>query len=594
MKPLRRMFPYMRPYVHRVAISMVLLAVVGAVEGVIMLLLKPIFDDVLGTSLVPAEVAKKYAFLYNFFGLSGPDIFLKIAAALLVLTLIKCVCIYFANYFTVYTGQRIVQAVRNDLFGHIMRQSAAFFGKRETGMLISRVVNDVDRVQDVMSRTLADFVRQMLTLVAFMVLIFYIDPLLSTLSLIIIPVLSLLINRIGKRMKKLSWHSQELLGRMSSIMQEDYSGYRVVQAFGMEKYETNRFQKATIELLRFNLRVGRIISANPAIMEMIGGLIFIPFLVYAYFNIRSGAMTTGLFAVFLTSLIRMYDPIRRLSRMHLEFQQTAASVDRILEVMDTREEIVSAPGAPELPPVREGVEFKDVTFRYGDGDPVLREISLKVRRGEVVALVGSSGAGKSTLVNLIPRFYDVIEGAILIDGHDIREVNLASLRSRIAVVTQETFLFNDTVRNNIRYGAGECSDEQVVAAAEAALANEFIQRLPDGYDTVIGERGSRLSGGERQRLAIARAILRDSPLLILDEATSSLDSESEALVQRALSNLIRNRTTFVIAHRLSTVRNADRILVLDGGRIVESGTHDELLAYGEVYRKLYQIQFAGQ
>ncbi|HOT02330.1 MAG TPA: ABC transporter ATP-binding protein, partial [Acidobacteriota bacterium] len=535
MNELRKLMVYLKPYLPLLAVSLVLLALVSALEGLIMMLIEPIFNSVLAQHTALSGAAAKFQFLYDWFDLRGPDIYLKVALGILILTFLKCVCLYFADYATIYTGQKIIQHVRNDLFDHIVRQSTLFFARHSTGKLTSRIVNDVDKIQETVSRSLADFARQVLTMVAFVVLLFYIDPYLAGATLVVGPVVAGITSFLGRRIKGYGWHSQEHVAEMTNMLQETMSGHRVVQGFGMEAGESLRFRRMTDGLLRFNLKAGRIVSINPPLMELIGVLIFVPFLVYAHFRIQAGALTVGAFAVFLTSLVRLYDPVRRISRMHLGFQQTFASVDRIFEVLEEDERVAERSDAAELPPMRRDIVFDHVSFHYerpGDEPvPVLEAIDLRVPRGEVLAIVGSSGAGKSTLANLIPRFFDPTGGAIRIDGVDLRDVRLDSLRRQIAIVTQQTILFNDTVRNNLSYGSGDVSADRLEAAARAALAHDFIVKMPQGYDTIIGERGARLSGGERQRLAIARALLRDAPLLVLDEATSSLDSESESLVQ---------------------------------------------------------------
>ncbi len=437
----------------------------------------------------------------------------------------------------------------------------------------------MDKIQETVSRSLADFARQVLAQVAFVVLLFYIDPYLAGATLVVGLVVAGITSFLGRRIKGYGWHSQEHVAEMTNMLQETMSGHRVVQSFGMEAGESSRFRRMTDGLLRFNLKAGRIVSINPPLMELIGVLIFVPFLVYAHFRIMDGALTVGAFAVFLTSLVRLYDPVRRISRMHLGFQQTFASVDRIFEVLEEDERVAEKPDAAELPPMSRDIVFDNVSFHYerpGDTPvPVLEAIDLRVPRGEVLAIVGSSGAGKSTLANLIPRFFDPTGGAIRIDGVDLRDVRLESLRRQIAIVTQETFLFNDTVRNNplrLRRRAG-----RPARGGGAGRPGPRLHRQDAlGVDTVIGERGARLSGGERQRLAIARALLRDAPLLVLDEATSSLDSESESLVQQAAGQ--PDAQPHHLRHRPPAEHRAQRRPDhrADRGRIVETGTHDEL------------------
>jgi subfamily B ATP-binding cassette protein MsbA len=385
--------------------------------------------------------------------------------------------------------------------------------------------------------------------------------------------------------------SQEALEQISHISNEAFAGHRIVKAFGAEGREAAKFERAADHFYRTSLKVTSALSALPPIMELIGGIAFVAALWYGSQEIRAGALTEGDFVLFITALFMMYAPAKKLSRVNADLQQAMAAADRIFELLDTHSEVAERTDAVALPPFARTIEFRDVQFAYGGADDAtLRGVSFTVRAGQMLAIVGRSGAGKTTLVNLVPRFYDVTAGQILLDGHDLRDVTLASLRSQIGIVTQETVLFDDTIAANIAYGRPDATRAQIEAAARAAHAHEFIAILEQGYDTMIGERGQRLSGGQRQRLAIARAILRDSPILILDEATSSLDAESEMLVQEALSNLMVNRTSFVIAHRLSTVRRADAIVVLERGLIVEAGTHDELLSRGGAYAKLYELQ----
>jgi len=483
--------------------------------------------------------------------------------------------------------------LRRDLYRHVLDQSMAFFSLSSTGRLMSRLSSDVEQVQEAVSTTLAELFREVVLLLALVIWIFYIDWKLATIALFIAPAALGLTLTMGKRIRRASLKSRESIATQNDLLQQVITGIRIVKAFGMEDKEGERFHKAAIQLFHNNLRAARILFINSPAMELLGVLSFVPLLFYAHWRISAGTLTLGLFGGSLFSLFRMYDPIRKLSRMHVQFQRAFASAFRINEIFDTHCEISDKAGAIELQGVPATVEFKDVCFNYRDASgesKVLKNIRLQVWSRQVVAIVGSSGAGKSTMVSLIPRFYDVSSGAILVDGIDLREFTQSSLRRNIAIVTQETFLFNDTIRNNIAYGTAAAPEEEILRAAKAAFAHDFIMRFPMKYETLIGERGQRLSGGERQRISIARALLKNAPLLILDEATSSLDTESEKLVQQALANLMQNRTTFVIAHRLSTIRNADMIVVLDHGEIHEVGNHEELLSRGGLYSHFHRLQ----
>jgi ATP-binding cassette, subfamily B, bacterial MsbA len=589
----RRLYPFIRPYRSTLAFASLLSLFFALFEGALTSLSIPMFDEVL-LKTGAKEISLIQWFVKMLFSLiPGRDVITKMCVAMLIFPLLKGICLYYSNYFMNRAGQGVVTDLRNALFGHVMSQSMSFFSLNSTGRLMSRMSGDVEQVQEAVSNVLADFVREVLTLAILIAVTLLTDWKLACLSLLIAPFVLTLTLSMGKRIRRVSLKGREDAAVLNDQLQQAITGMRIIQAFGMESHEQQRFYKNSARLFRSNVKAAAILFLNSPVMEFLGFAVFIPFLWYAQDRISSQTLTTGLFAGSMFSLFRMYDPIRKLSRMHVQFQRALASGSRIVELLDEHMEIKDKPGARTFNWMPQSIEFKNVSFDYIDqsGETrVLRDINLKVNRNQVIALVGSSGSGKTTLVGLIPRFYDPTAGAILIDGIDIREYTQSSLRSQIAIVTQETFLFNDTVRNNISYGDIHASEEQIMEAARAALADDFISKFSMKYQTFIGERGQRLSGGERQRLSIARALLKNAPILVLDEATSALDSESEQLVQQALNNLIRDRTTFVIAHRLSTIRNADIILVLDHGRIVESGTHDSLIAHNGLYRKFFYLQ----
>ncbi len=496
---------------------------------------------------------------------------------------------YWQTYLIRYAGQQAVADIRQDLYEHLQNLSLSFFTRASTGALISRITNDVNLVQGTVSGAITGMLKHPLTIIGLAGVAFYRDWMLATVAFFILPAAIIPIYKFSLKIRKVTIKGQEMMARLTNVIQETTTGIRIVKAFNMEAYEKKRFREENDRYVRQVMKRVRVRALSSPVMEVIGGAVvcFIVFL-GSYYVTRGYSI--GKLASFLSALLLIYRPMRSLVETNNILQEGLAASTRIFELLDQKPHVAEREGAKSLPGVEESIEFKNVSFTY-ENDQVLGGLNLKVHAGEVVALVGSSGGGKTTLVNLLPRFYDVTEGQILIDGIDIREFSLKSLRDQIGIVTQQTILFNDTVRHNIAYGSLDKSEEEIMAAARAANAHDFILNLPDGYDTVIGEQGVKLSGGERQRIAIARAILKNAPILILDEATSSLDSESELEVQKALEKLMAHRTVFVIAHRLSTIRKAGRILVVQGGQIVEEGDHKRLMSLGGEYRRLYRIQF---
>ena len=544
----------------------------GAASAGLAYLIKPVFDDVLIQHVNLGRVGSLIVVLYAVKGLFS----------------------YFATYLMSWVGQRAVMDLRNRLYQHVIGQSVGFFKRKSTGTLISHITNDVEKIQQAVSEALGDLLMQSFALIGYGALLFYYDFWLAVVCLVTAPLAVYPLVTLGRKLRRITDTGLERWRDITNILHEAISGSRIVKAFRMEGFETERFETATNRLFRSNMRITRVISIMPPIMELVGGIGLAAAIWYGSRSIAQGQMTTGEFTSFMAALFMMYTPVKKLSRVNATFQQALSAARRIFAVLDTEQEIQEAPDAVDIAPLAQRIEFREVQFAYDDGEgPALEKVSLVIEAGQVVALVGMSGAGKSTLASLVPRFYDPTGGAVLFDGVDIRKATLSSLRGQIGLVTQEVILFNDTVRNNIAYGLKTIAEAEIRKAAAAANALEFIEALPRGFDTVVGEKGSRLSGGQRQRLAIARAILKNPPILVLDEATSSLDAESEALVQQALENLMVNRTTIVIAHRLSTVRRADQIVVIEDGRVQEVGRHDELIRRStSLYRRLYQLQFS--
>jgi subfamily B ATP-binding cassette protein MsbA len=593
---------YVRPYALYSLASVVLMAVVGAMAAFRILLVKPIFDNVLIPDAPPGLVLlfriphTDYVInLQRFLPSHFHNAWTVVAVALVGSAFLKSVCDYFGTYLVNRAGFGMITDLRNDLYDAILRRSVGFFQKHTTGTLLSTLINDVEKVQFAMSTVLSDFLQQFFTLIFTAIAVVIVGGKLAWVLLLFLPVVVLSARRIGRGVRRTTRRGQDKLAEIQNILHETITGNRIVKAFGMEMWEMNRFRHAARRLFDANLKSVKVQAISSPLMDLIASMAIALLLLLGRISIQHKEMTAGSFITFLIAVFTLYDPVRKFAAFYNSFQQALGASEEIFRFMDATDDVQEKKRAFVLKGFKEGIQFENVGFAYeseGETKPVLHNIDLIVKPGEVIALVGPSGAGKSSLVNLIPRFFDVNEGRILIDGHDLRDVTIASLREQIGKVTQETVLFNDTVRNNIAYGQPDVPLSRVEEAARMALAHDFILNMPDGYNTKIGERGLRLSGGERQRLAIARAILKNAPILILDEATSALDTESEQYVQAALANLMRGRTVFVIAHRLSTVRRASRIAVIEGGQITEIGTHEELMQKSGTYQRLYNLQFS--
>ncbi len=565
----RRILEFLIPYWRKLVIAMICMAFVGASSALYAYVVKNVIDDI--------------------FVRKDATMLLLIPLGVLALFFVKGFFSYFQQYLMGYIGQRIITNIRNMVFASLQRQPLSFFDKTPTGQSISRIMNDVTLVQSTVTDSVTAILIDAFSIIGLIGVVFYRDWKLATLSFIILPLAIYPIVSFGKKLRRVGLNTQKSVARLTSFLHETITGQRIVKAFSMESYENDRFSVENEDMFRIMMKRTKLRALSHPIMEIIGGIAIAVVIWYGGSQVISGRSTPGNFFSFATALLLLYEPIKRLNKENHNIQQGLAAGQRVFEIIDRKPEIEDKPNAVDIEKIGGVIEFNNVYFKY-DEKMVLKAINLRIEKNEIIALVGESGVGKSTLANLIPRFYDISHGELKIDGTNVRDITLASLRRNIALVTQDVILFNDTIRNNIAYGVTP-DQKKVEEAATMAFAHDFIVKFADGYDTVVGEKGARLSGGQKQRIAIARALYKDAPVLILDEATSSLDAASEIEVQRALDNLMKGRTTIIIAHRLSTIMNANRIIVFEKGMIAQEGTHDSLIAVDGPYRKLYELQF---
>ncbi len=568
----RRLLQFLMPYKGKLLVAMFAMVVLAACTAALAWVMQPMLDEVLS--------GKNKLYIY------------LVPLGIIILYIIKGTAFYTQASIMAFIGQRIIYDIRKKIYEHLTGQSLSFFTHRKTGEMLGRITYDVTLLQSAVSTTVTSLMRDVMTIIFLLGVIFYQDWVLALLALVVFPIMVYPIVRFGQRMREASYDGQVSMGHMSSLVEETIGGIRVVKAFSMEEYERKRFKAITKDFMKHQIKALKVQALSFPVMEMVAGLGIAGILLYGGLRVADGEATAGMLMAFIVSLLMLYDPVRRLSRANNEIQQGLAAAERIFDILDAPVVVQDPKDAKPMQPFSNSIEFKGVGLIYPNASkPVLRNINLNIKSGEVVALVGRSGAGKTTLANMVLRFMDPSQGSIYIDGRDLRDIAQNDLRSQMSLVTQEIVLFNDTVLNNIAYGHDDIDRNKVVEIAKIANAHEFIDKLEDGYDTLVGERGVILSGGQRQRLSLARALLKNAPILVLDEATSSLDTESERLVQQAIDKLMQGRTVLVIAHRLSTIRNADKIVVLDAGKIVQIGSHNELLQQGGIYAELYKLQF---
>ncbi len=593
MREFLKLCSFLFSYWRRILIAFISMIMVSIFTSISALLIQPVVDHL----FIPQRGVGKILpvvsgdFLLNLLSIKRESYYIYVPILIVIVFFFKFIFRFISSFNMNVVGVFVSKDLRNKLYSHIINQSARFFSSKPTGELISRVTNDIDKIQFALSETVGDLIRESFTLLGLIVVIFYQDWTLALFSLLLLPFSLVPIVTLGKKMKKQGMIGQKKMSEISNVLVETISGNAIVKAFNREKKEERRFKQKTEEYMNASKKIAKIVNFASPFMEFLGGVAAALIIYLGTYRINKGVISPGQFTTFLSSLILMYSPIKILSKVNFNIQQAIVGLERFEEIMSIEPEVKEKKGAKPFPPFKGEVEFRNVSFGYSDGTKILKEISFVVKPGEMLAIVGLSGAGKTTLINLILRFYDIQEGQILIDGIDIREGTIESLRAQIGLVPQDIILFNDTIRNNITYGVDGINDKKIVEVARVSMCLDFISKLPQGFDSNVGERGQLLSLGQRQRIAIARAIIKDPPILIMDEATSQLDSESERAIQRAMENLSRNRTLIVIAHRLSTVRRANRIIVLDKGKIVESGTHDELVKRGGLYAHLYALQF---